>query len=272
MREVRVILFLFTLIVSLFARADVSVGTSKISSDVTNSGASVFCMPINVPDGGGFHPQIDIAYSSQTSGYGNVGYGINIKGISCITSGGKNIFYDGVVNGAKYDGDSSFFLDGKRLLLNSDTSRVEGTEYTIEGDPYTTIILHGSFSTNNLSAWFEVNHRNGTTYSYGKKPTSRIEFNRNDTMCCAAWYITNAKDKYGNEIEYNYTQRNFCVVPNRIIYGTNHNNPRGITCEIDFEYRDIPVENRTKFFISSRQGLISQALSTISTKINGQLF
>ena len=132
--------------------------------------------------------------------------------------------------------------------------------------------MHGSFSTNNLSAWFEVNHRNGTTYSYGKKPTSRIEFNRNDTMCCAAWYITNAKDKYGNEIEYNYTQRNFCVVPNRIIYGTNHNNPRGITCEIDFEYRDIPVENRTKFFISNRQGLISQALSTISRKVNGQLF
>ncbi len=62
-----------------------SVGTPKGVLDVSSSGAAVYSMAFEVPNGGPLTPQVGIAYNSQSGGYGLVGYGFNITGISAIT-------------------------------------------------------------------------------------------------------------------------------------------------------------------------------------------
>lgn len=122
-KHIKLLLIFF--LIPFKALADNFVGTPQALVDVNNNGAAIYNLSVEIPDGGGFHPQIGLAYNSQSAGYGNAGYGFNITGISVITSGGRNVYYDGQVKGAEYLSNSSFYLDGKRLLLESGT---EGTK------------------------------------------------------------------------------------------------------------------------------------------------
>ena len=107
-------LFLLLGLAPLAASADNSVGTPKAVVDVNNNGAATYNLAIEIPNGGGFHPQIALAYNSQSTSYGHAGYGFNITGISVITSAGRDIYHDGEVKGATYLANSSFYLDGKK--------------------------------------------------------------------------------------------------------------------------------------------------------------
>lgn len=55
-----------------------SVGTPVGAVSVGNSGAAVYNLKIDVPDGGSLTPQIGLSYNSQSGGYGLAGYGFNI--------------------------------------------------------------------------------------------------------------------------------------------------------------------------------------------------
>lgn len=261
----------------LAASASISVGTPKAAADVNSNGAAVYNLSVEIPDGGGFHPQIGLAYNSQSDGYGNAGYGFNITGISVITSGGKNQYHDNQVKGSTFLANSSFSLDGKRLILESGTEGCSGAKYTIEGDPYTSVTIHGSFSTSGVGTWFEVIGQDGTTYKYGNEANSKLEFKNPDDankVYCAAWYITEAIDKYGNVIKYkySYSKDDLCILPTCITYGENQIKPRGIKCQIDFTYDKIPEANRTDFYLLRKKGTISKILSTITTSINGNTY
>ena len=96
-----------------------AVGTPSGSLSVSDMGAAVYSLNFEVPDGGPLTPQVGIAYSSQSAGYGLAGYGFNITGISCITRGGKDMFHDQTLQGVTYTSDDNFFLDGQRLVLKS---------------------------------------------------------------------------------------------------------------------------------------------------------
>lgn len=256
----------------LAASADNFVGTPVAAVDVNSNGAATYNLSVEIPDGGGFHPQIGLAYNSQSAGYGNAGYGFNITGISVITSGGRNIYYDGEVKGAEYLVNSSFYLDGKRLLLESGAEGYDGATYTLEGDPYTKITVHGSFP----NTWFEVTKQDGTTFKYGNtsiSPNSRLSlpFTKDGKARCAAWYISQAIDKYKNTIKYNYMIVNKMVLPTSITYGENTAKSRGISCSVKFDYSDIiynsTTDNVRNFYIGGEKGNISKKLSTITSSI-----
>ena len=199
-------LFLFLFLIPLKVLADTSVGTPVATVNVTSNGAATYNLSFEIPNGGGFHPQIGLAYSSQSAGYGNAGYGFNITGISVITSGGRNIYYDGQVKGAEYLANSSFYLDGKRLILESGTEGKKGAIYTIEGDPYTKVNVDGYWDNSSVSLRFEVVTQDGTTYRYGYNDSSRLTFSQNGKARCSAWYIDEAVDRYNNIINYTYTK------------------------------------------------------------------
>ena len=265
-------LFLFLLLIPFKVLADTSVGSPVAAVDVNSNGAATYNLSFEIPNGGGFHPQIGLAYNSQSEGYGNAGYGFNITGISVITCGGRNQYYDKYVKGSTYFGNSTFSLDGKRLLLESGTAGYDGAKYTIEGDPYTTVTIHGNFSASCVDTWFEVTGQDGTTYKYGNEANSKLEFKNPDdgnTTYCAAWYITEAIDKYGNVIRYQYSyfKDDFCILPTCITYGENQVKSRGIKCQIIFTYSDIPEANRTDFYLLRKKGTISKKLSTVESSI-----
>jgi hypothetical protein len=152
-----------------------SVGTPEGVLSVSELGAAVYNLKFEVPDGGPLTPEVGLCYNSQMSGYGLAGYGVSITGISAITRGGKDLFHDGTLQGVTYTDSDTYFLDGKRLIPESDST------YTVEGDPYTKVALNGS----GTSRWFQISTPTGKVYQYGKTQGSRLSFSNIGTKTAA---------------------------------------------------------------------------------------
>ena len=155
---------------------DCHVGTPDGVLSVASSGAAVYSMMFDVPNGGTLTPQVGLSYNSQSGGYGLAGYGFGITGLSAITRGGRDLFHDGRLAGVTYTVSDNLFIDGKRLILQSGTSGQNGAVYTVEGAPFTKVTVHGSYDDSAVETWFEVTTGNGMTYQYGNSPDSKIAY------------------------------------------------------------------------------------------------
>ena len=283
--RILIILLILFLTHTIFTNAQNAVGSVNGALTVNDMGAAVYSVTFDAPNGGRMTPKIGLAYSSQSSGYGLAGYGIDVTGISVITSGGRDMFHNGKVRGANYDADSNFYLDGKRLVLQEGEDGMEGAVYSPEGDPYTKVTLHGEFNHEKtqektgdvvlleptaVTAWFEVIGNDGSRYFFGKNDNTRLIINgwapfRGDR--CAAWYINSAVNRYGESISYTYTKENMCIRPYEITYGTE----RGLTAKVEFSYSDMAGANVRTFRIGSQQGMRNKLLSSVTTSINNQI-
>ena len=248
-----------------------SVGSPQDNFTVTNTGAAVYSIKIDIPNGGPFTPQISLSYNSQTAGYGLAGYGININGISVITRGGKDMFHDGQVKGVSYTTTDNFFLDGKRLIYQSGNPGQEGAIYTVEGEPFTKVIAHGVYDNNTANTWFEVRTNTGMTYQYGNSTDSRVYYkNKKEFARIASWYINRAEDKYKNFITYTYAVSYLNIRPLYIMYGMNDAMGRGFANTIEFSYQSLGANART-FTIEDQQSQIDTRLSSIKTYSSRQM-
>ncbi len=248
-----------------FTKAQNAVGSINGALTVNDMGAAVYSMTFDAPNGGRMTPKIGLAYSSQSSGYGIAGYGIDVTGISVITSGGRDMFHNGKVRGANYDKDSNFYLDGKRLVLQEGEDGEDGTLYAPEGDPYTKVTLHGDI--NSGTAYFEVTATDGSVFTYGSGNNSRLQVAKGVSTRTAAWYVTTAVNRYGENISYTYHNENLCVSPQAITYGTD----RGLTARVEFSYRAMAGANVRTYRIGSQQGMRNKLLSSVTTSINNQV-
>lgn len=245
------------------------VGSHNGNLTVSNSGAAVYNYEIDTPDGGGLTPRIGLSYNSQTAGYGLAGYGFGITGISVITRGGHDRFHDNQQKGIAYTADDNYFLDGKRLILQSGRQGHDGSVYTVEGDPYTNVTLHGN---SDGATWFEVKAGNGMTYQYGKSPNSRLAFtNGNGQTCIASWYINMAEDRFTNYITYDYHCGDLNIIPTTILYGGNRTESRNIRNKISFTYQGLG-ENSRAFVVGDSRGKIDACLSSITTSCNDSVY
>ncbi|MDT3388914.1 MAG: FG-GAP-like repeat-containing protein, partial [Bacteroidota bacterium] len=249
-----------------------SVGTPHGSFSVSNSGSAVYDLKIDVPNGGSFTPQLSISYNSQSGGYGLAGFGFNIAGISAITRGGKDLFHDGQVKGTTYTGGDTYFLDGKRLILQSGTAGQNGAIYTVEGDPFTKVVVYGNYSNSTADTWFEVRSSDGTVYQYGNSTTSKLSYrNKTGYARIASWYINRATDKYSNYITYDYAIGTFFIRPISITYGTNLVKGRGIVNKISFSYQSLG-NNTRPFAVEDQHGLIDVCLSSVTATCNNSIY
>lgn len=237
--------------------ADSSVGTLDGQLSVNETGAAVYSVPLNLfPSGTGFDPQIGVAYNSQLSGYGNVGYGVNITGLSSITRAGKDLFHDKKVEKIKYSKGDTYLLDGKRLILKSGTYGYDNATYTVEGNPYVTVTQIGDDEHSTTS--FIYTDANGTTYEY--KETQLVPIG--DAVRTIAWYISKATNKYGDCIEYKYMTDNKVLYPSEITYGRN-----GETHKVSFVYAELSKAQKFHF-AGGWEGYINRRLTRI-TSYNG---
>ena len=266
LRILTILLILF-LAHTIFTNAQNAVGSVNGALTVNDMGAAVYSMTFDAPNGGRMTPKIGLAYSSQSSGYGLAGYGIDVTGISVITSGGRDMFHNGKVRGANYDKDSNFYLDGKRLVLQAGEDGEDGTVYAPEGDPSTKVTLHGDIDLG--TAYFEVIATDGTVFTYGGDNNSRLQVSKAGATRTAAWYVTMAVNRYGESITYTYSKENMCVRPLTITYGNG--SERRLTAEVKFFYRDMADANVRTFRIGSQQGMRNKLLSSVSTSINNQI-
>ncbi|WP_302614399.1 polymorphic toxin type 23 domain-containing protein [uncultured Muribaculum sp.] len=239
-----------------------SSGSAMGAYGVSSTGAATYSMTVEAPRHK-FNPNIGISYNSQLNGYGLVGYGTNITGISSITRTGKNLFYDNDYQGITYTDSDNYLLNGKRLIP---TGAVYDNEvvYSVEGNPYPVVVRYGNGST----AWFAVLDSNGEYYEYGNSESSK---NVIDGQYISEWFVRYAKDPNGNYALYEYEKSNLTVYPKIIYYGMHDAVTINETSSILFEYQDLG-SNARPFVIKGRQGSVDKCLKSITTATLGSTY
>lgn len=241
-----------------------SVGTTKGKLDVSATGAATYTIPISCPKGyGKMVPNIALVYNSQ-SGYGLVGYGCNIFGLSVITRGSKDLYHDGVAQGVSYTNVDAYYLDGKRLIYQFGNQGQEGATYVPEGEPFTKVVFHGT----GFSSFVEVKANDGIVYTYGNTSGSKLYITNSKGRFVSAWYIDSAKDAQDRFIHYSYIIKNLCVYPSFIIYGKSD----GHTNVLRFTYESTSNPNTQRFNVGGVNGNICMRLKSIGTESNNIIY
>ena len=266
-----VVLILIGIQSSVAQYSEYAVGSLKGAFGVGDMGNATYSVPISVPNGGGFEPQLAVNYNSAMSGYGLFGYGFELYGISVITREGANKFLDGEVKGVTYTSSDNYTLDGKRLILQSGKHSCDGAVYTLYGEPQTMVTFHGTYDEKNPNFWFEVKKINGIVYQYGNTDSSRMRYtNKNGKTHVASWYVNRAEDRHGNVITYNYVRGGLKLYPTSIVYGENTRKSRGISCKVQFNYTTIG--NKQLFVIEDTQGSVDRHIASIVVSTNSNVF
>lgn len=244
------------------------VGTPTGEFSVSPVGSAVYTMPIDVPKGyGKMQPNIALVYNSQ-SGYGIVGYGINISGLSMITRGTMDIFHDGAAKGMSHEADDAYYLDGKRLIYQFGNKGMDGAVYVPEGEPYTKVTFHGNYDDSEADTWIEVITQDGITYKYGCIDSFRISYFKNRKPRIHAWMVNQATDVMGRYINFSYQKSGLNCIPSVISYGING----GVNNTITFAYESIRNGNTQLINIDGQKDKVTSRLKSITTATSGKTY
>lgn len=249
-----------------------SVGSPKGKFDVSSTGGAVYSVSIDAPKGlGKLQPNVSLTYNSQ-AGYGIVGYGTNISGISVITRGCKDIYHDGYAKGSEGLGGGAYFLDGKRLIKQNNIEGIEGAAYVLEGDPFTKVRFYGSYSGSSANVKIVVKTKDGLTCSYGSGSDSRLFYTQASRTRIQAWYIDKVEDVYGNTMTYSYIHVGNCIYPAKITYGKNYSLSTPNTSTVSFTYKSILNKNTQCVTLGGRVSNVDRRLSVITTATGNDLY
>jgi len=148
-------------------------GATPGGFQVSETGAAVYSIPIQVPSGiAGLAPKLALVYSSQ-AGNGIAGVGWNIAGLSAIQRCPLSPVQDNKRRGVQYDSRDRYCLDGQRLVAVSGTYGADGTEYRTERESFSRVISYGVAGSG--PAWFKVWTKAGLVMEFGNTADSRIE-------------------------------------------------------------------------------------------------
>jgi len=228
------------------------VGSIPGSASVTPTGAATYQIPIEVPQGvNGMQPQVSVVYNSQ-GGFGALGTGWDLSGLSGITRGPKCYFFDGLNNTIKFDNSDALYLDGQRLILLSGNPFTVGAVYGTEVENYAKI----TFATSSVSDFsFVITTKEGKIMEYGNSANSLLT-NVNDPtdVRVLAWKLNKVTDTYGNFMTYTYSSEGQYL--EKIEYAGQ---------SVQFSYNQV-MDYPKKRFNNSFQIYQRKLLSTITTK------
>lgn len=199
---------------------------------VDESGAATYAIPLYVvPGTAGVSPKLSLNYSSQ-GGYGPLGKGWSIGGLSGIArcrktreagdfiSGG--VPNDGSPNPVNFSSSDAYCLDGQRLIKVTTASvcpAVSGfavESFRTEIESFQRVCGYTPSGGTVGIAFFTVNRKDGSTSWYGDRNLSGGSANRADayfnskasgkTGFALAWAQTRFQDSTGNYIDYLYDE------------------------------------------------------------------
>lgn len=177
------------------------VGTTAAQFQVDESGAAIYNVSINVPDGvASVKPQIGLAYSSGSAN-GIAGMGWSISGLSAISRCRQTLAQDNNPLPIAWNASDRFCLDGQRLILVSGTYGAAGSTYKTEIDNVLEVKAIGG-STGHPN-YFEVKAKDGTVGTYGATTTSKLVGATTGNLTLT-WAINRFEDRMHNAIEYVY--------------------------------------------------------------------
>jgi RHS repeat-associated protein len=223
------------------------VGAIGETSVINPNGSSSVNITIDLPENPySFQPKLNLSYNSMNM-IGDLGWGWNLSGTSCITKTNKNLYFDGVVESANMANDTTaaFALDGVRLIKLSASSKAINFE-TAKGR----ILVTAALSNNRIS-YFEVKYPNGNI--------GYFRVNSNST-----YYLSEVLDPRGQYIHYFYKNTLQGLLLTDIYYAKdryhirfNYNKTENIS--------DIIFKHGTKFSYS-------YLLASIEISINSNLW
>ena len=227
------LLFLTILQIVGFANclyATTLVGKVQGTMGVNAHGAATYTIPLNLHDGiSSFTPQLALSYNSQ-GGNGLLGYGWSLSGLSSITIGPRNVYFDTVAKQIYQGSDNAYYLDGMRLLLVEGTNGQVGAKYRTESDEYNIIQIETVLG--DTPGSFFVKRTDGTVFHYGSS-SGRLNYSATEAY---GWALDYAIDRLGNYIQYNYSTDGLTLYITSITYGKNINNIYSIECNVSFTY------------------------------------
>ncbi|MEZ4298906.1 MAG: SpvB/TcaC N-terminal domain-containing protein [Polyangiaceae bacterium] len=181
-----------------------AVGSLQGTFSVTPTGEASFVLPISVPSGrAGIEPRLPLQYDSA-AGDGVLGQGFSLTGLSAIARCAKNLPQDGEIESAQYSDADKLCLDGKPLVVVSQTPA--SVEYRTLPDTFVKVVGHRAAGgpgvpAGELPAWFEAFGPSGLVTEYGVSAASRPRGPHGTTR---AWLAEKTHDGRGNAMTFGY--------------------------------------------------------------------
>ena len=250
---------------SVQAQGVTAVGFTPGSIAVSETGAAIFTIPIQVPPGvAGMEPKLSLNFTSQ-GGNGPLGVGWSLGGLSAITRCPRTIAQDGAKGGINYDSNDRYCLDGQRLVAIAGAYGADGTEYRTERDSLARIV---SMSTaGNGPAWFKVWTKSGQIMEYGNTADSRIEALASASV--RVYALNKVSDTKSNTITVSYVEDASTgeYYPDRIQYTGNDGAGLPAGQSVQFSYQSRP-DVLTSYAGGSKVTL-TKLLSGVQTLVAG---
>jgi len=244
------------------------------SFSVTPQGAASYEVPIRVAPGiAGVEPKLSFSYNSQGSN-GIVGIGWGLIGLSAIMRCAETIAQDGIHGAVSFNASDRFCLDGKRLKLfnpsNSPSLQYWAAgatnEYRTEIASFTKVVANGAAGKSG-PAWFKIWTKSGEIMEYGNTADSQITGNGSFTPLI--WAINKITDRYGNYIQFTYSQPNNGVMefyPSTISYTGNATLTQAPNQQVVFSYetRSDPISAYGPAGITTHTGQILSSVQVLA--------
>jgi YD repeat-containing protein len=236
---------------------------------VSQTGSAQYSIPLWVPPGvHGVQPTLALVYDSN-AGYGIMGPGWNLAGLSTISRCNRTYAQDGVPAAVTLNYADAFCLDGSRLrLTSSDSLGTYGnasTTYQTEIANFSNVIASSTLDGNG-PAYFEVQGKNGLTYEYGNTVSS-LEIVPG-TSTPYAWALDKVTDRAGNYMTYAYTQIDGAFVPASIKY-TAANGSSTFLYTITFAYTTKSPADTKSGYLAGASVQQTQQLKSITIATSG---
>ena len=234
---------IFTATIFLFVPAlqaqTVVPGSLPGELSVSPTGAAVYTIPIELPEGrGGMTPQLSLQYNSS-AGDGILGKGWGLSGWSYISRVAESQYYDGTVGSVDFINDG-YALDGMRLI-NIPNSNI----YRTEIDEVSRITANGFGKDERRSnTYFVVETKSGYKKYYGATDgsASRQFYGIYDAHP-VRWHLDKVVDLSGNMILYYYERDpNYGEIYLRKIEYSKNDAAGAINSQfytVEFEYKNI---------------------------------
>jgi RHS repeat-associated protein len=260
----RVVIALMALTVSILTTdAFASVGRTSGTFDVSAAGSAQYTIPIWVPPGiKGLQPILALSYNSNL-GYGLMGPGWTLTGLSTISRCNRTYAQDGTPAAVTLTYADAFCLDGNRLRLTSSenlaTYGQAGTTYQTEIANFSNVTASSTLAGNGPS-YFTVKGKDGLTYEYGNTTDSKILAAGSPTPYI--WALDRVTDRSGNQMIYTYLQSGGAYVPATIKYTA----PSGSTSypyTVSFGYSPKATNDYGYFAVAGTQVQQTNQLSSI---------
>lgn len=252
-----------------------SVGYTPGNHGVSQTGASTYSIPIQLPPGtNGVVPSLSINYNSQ-AGDGILGWGWEIGGLSAITRVPQTVYHDGEIKGVQLSIEDIYSLDGNRLIKpgSNDGYGESGCIYYTELETFSKITSFGDHEGNGPE-YFIVKTKDGRTVEYGNSSDSKFLSEDKDydgePDAVIAYRINKITDQHGNYIEYKYLNSGRQSKISQILFTGNDAEGLAPYNKIQFYYQERDDDNET-FIVGS--SIKSKALlSKITVIADGSQF